>query len=60
VESETNPLYITRAQPSRRHVELAKAFGVNGVVQSICEERYTSPVEMLATALTTRIAVSLQ
>jgi len=51
--------YTTVAEPGRRFVELAKAFGVNGVVQSICEPLYASPVALLATALTNCIASSV-
>jgi hypothetical protein len=46
------------ADPARRLVRLAQNFGVNGVVQSICEERLTSPIERLARALINRLKVS--
>ena len=50
--------FITAAEPARRYVALAQAFGVNGVVQSICEESFTSPIERLALAISNRIKVS--
>jgi hypothetical protein len=50
--------YNFGGQPARRMVALAKAFGVNGVVQSICEGDYANPVNTLVTAITNRINAS--
>jgi hypothetical protein len=58
-ESSTNDPNLTAAEPARRLVAVAKAFGVNGVVQSICEESYTAPVETLILAITNRIQASV-
>jgi hypothetical protein len=54
---ETEP-YLSEAEPGRRHVRVAQAFGVNGVVQSICEESLASPLERIAAAITNRIKAS--
>jgi hypothetical protein len=47
--------FFTMAFPPRRLVEVARGFGVNGVVQSICDEDFLSPVETLILAVTNRI-----
>jgi hypothetical protein len=57
-QSETNVWFVTSAEPARRFVELAKAFGVNSAVQSICETTFTSPIDRLALILATRITKS--
>jgi hypothetical protein len=50
-----NEEFLTRAYPPRRLVEVARGFGVNGVVQSICEESFLSPVDTLILAVTNRM-----
>ncbi len=47
--------YFTKAYPPRRLVEVARGFGVNGVVQSICDESFLSPIETLILAVTNRM-----
>ena len=47
--------YFTKAYPPRRLVQVARGFGVNGVVQSICDESFLSPIETLILAVTNRI-----
>jgi hypothetical protein len=49
---------VTETEPARRFVELAQLFGVNGVVQSLCEESFVAPVETIILALTNRMKAS--
>jgi hypothetical protein len=52
---------VATAQPARRLVELAKGFGPNGIVQSICQDDFSTAMDViidrLATRLETRTAV---
>jgi hypothetical protein len=57
-EGKASDQFVTNAQPARRFVELAQSFGVNGVVQSICEESFVTPIDRLTLALSNRIKAS--
>lgn len=40
-----NTIYVTAATPGRRFVETARLFGINGYVESICDETYGPLIE---------------
>jgi hypothetical protein len=50
-EREVDGELITQAQPGRRYVELAQAFGKAGFVYSICNEDWSEPMMWLSTLL---------
>jgi hypothetical protein len=56
--SESAAIDPTGAKPARRLVKLAQSFGVNGVVQSICEDTFVNPMAKIALAITNRIESS--
>ncbi len=53
-------IFTSKATPARRLVQVARAFGANGVVQSICQENFVPPVEALVLALTNRMIESAE
>lgn len=46
---------IGRAYPARRIVEVARAFGVNGMVQSICEADFGGPMSTILRSIGRRL-----
>jgi hypothetical protein len=48
-------IVLKSALPPRRLVELAKQFGANGVVQSICEDGFNASLQTVTLAITNRM-----
>jgi hypothetical protein len=49
VDPETQ--YVTKAYPPRRITEVARGFGENGVVESICQEDFSGAVDRIIRAI---------
>jgi len=47
-----NPEYFTRAYPPRRIVQVARGFGPNGIVRSICQEDFSDATDAIIRAIT--------
>jgi hypothetical protein len=47
--------YITEAEPGRRFVEVARAFGKNGVVRSICEPDFKYAIDAIINAISAQL-----
>ncbi len=47
--------FVTMAVPARRIVEVARGFGPNGVVRSICEESFTSAMDAIIEAISKQL-----
>jgi hypothetical protein len=47
-----------RAYPARRVIEVARGFGVNGMVQSICEPDFGGPMSTLIRSIGRRLGPS--
>jgi hypothetical protein len=47
--------FITRGLPARRITEVARGFGQNGVVSSICRESFTGAVDKIVRAIARRL-----
>jgi hypothetical protein len=38
---------LTVAKPARRILQVARGFGENGVIQSVCQENFTSAMDAI-------------
>jgi hypothetical protein len=47
-----NPEYFTRAYPPRRIVQVAREFGPNGIVRSICQEDFSDATDAIIRVIT--------
>jgi hypothetical protein len=47
--------FLTKAYPARRITEVARGFGANGVVQSICQEKYDGAFDRIIRAISSHL-----